>query len=573
MEAKFAKSAYWNFLIWGVCSSLGVTVSTFVDAVLVGNIIGSDGLAVVNISTPVFLVYSLFGLTIGVGANVLIGRRLGAADVEEANRVFNAQVFTGAVIGLLCLVFSVLLQDEICRFLGAKDALLPLGRQYLTVVFFSAPLFVLYHILAVSVRTDGDPKLAAISSATVILTNLSLDILFMVVLEWGIIGASASLCLAEALGMAVLLLHFGKKYSLLRFRLSLPGFADVKYFVVNGFGVGSAFIFQASVIFVFNILLLADGTGQGVMHVAIFGVIYTMSMIPFAVFDGAGSAISTVVSIFAGEKDGKSMLTVLRQGINIVSLAGVLVSVAFLFGAGGIVRFFGIAGDTALSTATLAFRIFAASILFTGINTVVTAFWQAIGRARLASVMSVMRNFLLILGLGFFLIPKNQIAGLSVAYVGSEVVCLLGILPVLLFSSSKSYIAEKFQPTNRIQEKYYTINTGSISRVSADLGQLCEDWEISSKQAFFINLIVEELILNIIKFGLKDKGKEHYISIKLLDNGGEYIVRIRDNVNTYNPFDSGGDEIDRAAIKMITAKTKYYDYQRKLIFNYLYLII
>ncbi|OQA07175.1 MAG: Multidrug export protein MepA [Firmicutes bacterium ADurb.Bin373] len=573
MEAKFAKSAYWNFLIWGVCSSLGVTVSTFVDAVLVGNIIGSDGLAVVNISTPVFLVYSLFGLTIGVGANVLIGRRLGAADVEEANRVFNAQVFTGAVIGLLCLVFSVLLQDEICRFLGAKDALLPLGRQYLTVVFFSAPLFVLYHILAVSVRTDGDPKLAAISSATVILTNLSLDILFMVVLEWGIIGASASLCLAEALGMAVLLLHFGKKYSLLRFRLSLPGFADVKYFVVNGFGVGSAFIFQASVIFVFNILLLADGTGQGVMHVAIFGVIYTMSMIPFAVFDGAGSAISTVVSIFAGEKDGKSMLTVLRQGINIVSLAGVLVSVAFLFGVGGIVRFFGIAGDTALSTATLAFRIFAASILFTGINTVVTAFWQAIGRARLASVMSVMRNFLLILGLGFFLIPKNQIAGLSVAYVGSEVVCLLGILPVLLFSSSKSYIAEKFQPTNRIQEKYYTINTGSISRVSADLGQLCEDWEISSKQAFFINLIVEELILNIIKFGLKDKGKEHYISIKLLDNGGEYIVRIRDNVNTYNPFDSGGDEIDRAAIKMITAKTKYYDYQRKLIFNYLYLII
>lgn len=573
MEAQFARSAYGHFLIWGVCSSLGVTVSTLVDAVLIGNIVGSNGLAVANIATPVFLVYSLFGLTIGVGANILIGRRLGAADVDEANRVFNAQVFTGAVIGLSCLVFSVLLQDEICQFLGAKEALLPLGKQYLTVVFYSAPLFVLYHILAVSVRTDGDPKLAAISSATVILTNLSLDILFMVILGWGIFGAAASLCIAEALGMAVLLLHFTKKYALLRFRLSFPRLADVRYFVVNGFGVGSAFIFQAAVIFVFNILLLADGTGQGVMHVAIFGVIYTMSMIPFAVFDGAGSAIATVVSIFAGEKDGKSMLTVLGQGIKIVSLAGVLVTVVFLLGAGEIVRFFGITGDTALSTATLAFRVFTASILFAGINTVVTAFWQALGRARLAGAMSVLRNFILLLALGFALIPGYHIIGLSVAFVCSEAICLLGILPVLLFRSSKSYVAQKFQFANRVHEKYYTIHTGSIAQVSADLGQLCGDWKISSKKAFFINLIVEELILNIIKFGLKDKGKKHYISIKLLDNGGEYIIRIRDNVSTYNPFDSSGDEIDRAAIKIITTKAKYYDYQRKLIFNYLYLII
>ena len=67
METKFAKSAYWNFLLWGVCTSLGVTVSTIVDAMMVGNIIGSSGLAVSNLATPVYLAYALFGLTLGVG--------------------------------------------------------------------------------------------------------------------------------------------------------------------------------------------------------------------------------------------------------------------------------------------------------------------------------------------------------------------------------------------------------------------------------------------------------------------------------------------------------------------------
>ena len=44
METNYAKSAYRTFLFWGVCSSLGVTVSTLVDATLVGNFIGSTGI-------------------------------------------------------------------------------------------------------------------------------------------------------------------------------------------------------------------------------------------------------------------------------------------------------------------------------------------------------------------------------------------------------------------------------------------------------------------------------------------------------------------------------------------------
>ena len=137
----------------------------------------------------------------------------------------------------------------------------------------------------------------------------------------------------------------------------------------------------------------------------------------------------------------------------------------------------------------------------------------------------------------------------------------------------KDYIKEKYSFTNRVFEEYYPIEEGSMEKMSQNLEGLCDEWELDFKQSFFIHLIVEELLLNIMKFGIGETDKKYYVSVKVMDNNGECILRIRDNVNSYNPFDLRGDEVDRAVMEMIKKKAKYYEYQRKLVFNYLYVTI
>ena len=122
----------------------------------------------------------------------------------------------------------------------------------------------------------------------------------------------------------------------------------------------------------------------------------------------------------------------------------------------------------------------------------------------------------------------------------------------------------------------YPMAPESMARISSDLESISEEWEINIKKTFVINFICEEILLNIIKFGLGETEKiknEYYISIKLMEKGDDHVLRIRDNVNTYNPFESNGDEIDRGVLELIEKKTKYCDYQRKMTFNYLYLIL
>ncbi len=575
MDTKFAGSAYRHFLIWGICASLATTICTIVDALLVGNLVGSDGLAVANISTPVFLLYALLGITIGVGANVQIGRMLGAGDVHGANHIFHSQLCFGLIVGLLSLS-PLLFKDAYFSFLGVTEALAPLAQQYLTVVMWSAPIFVMYHILSVSVRTDSNPKLSAAASAVVIVTNLTLDLLLMKGLGWGMIGASSSLCIAETLGTLVLLTHFFRKRRLLRLRLMLPKLSDIRRFVYNGFGMGSASIFGAIVMLVFNTLLLRFGGDSGALYVAIYGVIYTISTIPTGVFDGASSSLSTVATFFAGESDTDGIFAVLKKALSVAVIGGGILAVLCAVFPEALVWFFGIREAAAIESASAAMRIFAVSIVFTGINMVVTAFWQAIGRAKFAGVMSVIRNCLLMLAVGMLLIPTGHIAGLAITYIGTEMLCTLLTAGVLLFHPSRKYVADKYAATGKCFEKSYAIETESMAQISGDLEAICDAWEIGIKQAFVINFICEELLLNVIKFGLDDKSRKKtgfYISIKLMEKKGDYVLRIRDNVSLYNPFESDGDEIDSGVLRLIQKKTKYCDYQRKMIFNYLYMII
>lgn len=550
-------------MIWGIFASLAATVCTLVDALLVGNLVGSNGLTVVNLSTPVFLIFALFGITIGVGANVSTGRYLGAADTESANRVFRAQLATGLLVGFVSLL-PLVFRDSFFTFLGVTEELYPLAQQYLTVVMWSAPIFVMYHILSVSVRTDSDPKLAALASGVVIITNLVLDIVFMGVLEWGIIGASASLCIGETLGVVVLLTHFLKKQALLKLRVKLPRWEDIKDFAINGFGIGSANVFQAVVMLVFNTILMRRGGNLGAAYVAIYGVLYTVSMIPFAVYDGASNALSTVTSFFVGESDEDGILAVRNRAVGMTILFGCLFAGICLVFSEELVLLFGIEDGEVLPLASRAMGLFALSTVFTGINMVHTALWQTLGRAKLAGLMSLLRNCLLMLAAGVVLITRWNINGVSMAFVCTEVLCSGLALLTGLLCPTKKYFAARYAATGRVFESNYLIQTQSMEQISADLERICDEWEIGMKQAFFINFICEELLLNVIKFGLKDDGKNYYVSVKRMEKNGDYVLRIRDNVSIYNPFESQGDEIDAGVLTLIRKKTKYCDYQRKM---------
>lgn len=566
----FAGSAYSNFLIWGICSSLSTTICTIVDSLLVGNLAGSDGLAIVNVATPVYLFYALCGVTIGIGANVRIGRLLGESREEEANRVFAAQLGVGLAVAIVFLS-PLLFRNAYYSFIGVTPQLYDLADQYLRIVLWAAPVFILYHIFSASVKTDSDPRTAAVSSAIVIGTNIVLDFAFMKGLRMGVRGASLSLCIAETLGLLVLLSHFLKKHKMLHIRVSIPTFTDVRHFMWDGFSSGSAFIFSAVVMLVFNTLLFRFEGETGTFYVAVYGILYTVQTIPCGIFEGASVSLSTVTPFLIGEADADGAERVRKRALGVAAAAGGAIAVLCIGFAGVIMGFFGIADVEAAH----ALQIFVLCLIPMGINTVTTSFWQAIGRTRLANALSVFRNCAVILAAGVVMIPLFDIKGVALAYCVSELVCLLFVLAVRMISPSDAFVRKNCSSYDKLFEADYPMKAESMERISADVASVCEQWDIGARQTFLINFVCEEVLLNIIKFaiGSKQTKKRYYISVKIIAKGEDYILCIKDNVGLYNPFESNGDAIDNGVLNLIKKKSKKYEYQRKLIFNYLYISV
>lgn len=566
----FAGSAYSSFLIWGICSALSTTICTIVDSLLVGNLAGSDGLAVVNVATPVYLIYALCGVTIGIGANVRIGRLLGEAKEKEANRVFSAQLTIGLIIALACLS-PLLFRETYYSFIGVTPQLYGLADQYLRIVLWAAPMFIMYHILSASVKTDSDPRTAAVSSAVVIGTNIILDFTFMKGLKMGVRGASLSLCIAETLGLLVLLTHFLKKHRMLRIKLSVPTFADVRYFIWDGFSSGSAFVFSAVVMLVFNTLLFRFKGDEGTFYVAVYGILYTVQTIPCGIFEGASVSLSTVTPFLLGESDADGTKRIRRMALTVAAAAGAMIALVCVGFPGIIMSFFGIAN----ATAEHALQLFAICLIPMGINTVTTSFWQAIGRTRLANTLSILRNCAVILVSGIVLIPMFNIKGVALAYCVSEFLCLFFVLVAQTVSPSDAFVQESCSSYDQKFEADYRMEKESMERISSDIAAVCDQWGIGVRQSFLINFVCEEVLLNIIKFavGSQKSRRQYYISVKIIAKGEDYILCIKDNVGLYNPFESNGDAIDNGVLNLIKKNSKKYEYQRKLIFNYLYISV
>lgn len=143
-----------------LCGMLSISAVTVADGIFVGQGVGSDGIAAVNIYVPLLMVFQGMGLMIGIGCSVVASIHLSQSKIRAARlNVTQAMVFVTAVTLLLSSAI-LLFPDRTAVLLGASEHLLPLVKDYL-LWFTPALVFQMWTAVGLFViRLDGAPKLA-----------------------------------------------------------------------------------------------------------------------------------------------------------------------------------------------------------------------------------------------------------------------------------------------------------------------------------------------------------------------------------------------------------------------------
>ena len=186
------------------------------DTLIVGNFVGTNALAAVGATGP--FVNLLVGLFVGLcsGAGVVIAQSWGAHDPDAVDRQVHTALVLSAAVGALLTVLGLVTAAPIMRLLGTPDEILPDAALYLRIYFLGMIPQMLYNMGTNVLRAIGDSKRPLYFLIAASLVNIVLDVVFIAVFGWGVMGAALASRVSRAVACCAVLFLLQKPDCMLR---------------------------------------------------------------------------------------------------------------------------------------------------------------------------------------------------------------------------------------------------------------------------------------------------------------------------------------------------------------------
>lgn len=402
-----------------ILGMIGVSFYILADTFFVSMALGINGLAALNLALPLYSFMDGCGLMIGMGGGIKYSIQKSTGNDTAANRIFTNAVFLSGLFSVFFIVFVCLFLGSILSFFGAKGEVLTLSKTYLSVILLFAPAFLMNYMLLAFVRNDGAPQLSMAAMIGGSLSNVILDWIFMFPCSMGIFGASLATGLAPIISILILSHHLLRKkngFHFIRCRASLRLFSEIL-----STGIPSLITEMSSAVtmIVFNFIMLRL---KGNVGVAAYSVIANLSLVVIAIFTGLAQGTQPLISRNYGLKNKKNIHYLLRYALTSVLLLSAGIYTVVFFGAPQITALFNSEQDPLLqSIATEGMRLYFTACPFAGFNVILSVYFSSIERPLPAHIISVLRGFIMIIPMAFFLSAAAGLKGAWCAFPAAEI--------------------------------------------------------------------------------------------------------------------------------------------------------
>ncbi len=384
-----AKSFY-RSVIPAICATVISGLYVVVDGIFVGQGVGTEGLAAVNISLPLILFISSIGMMLAMGGATLTSIALGKNEPKSANNIFRitlaATVIFSLTITAICLIFP----SQTARLLGSSENLMSESTEYIFYFVMFSTFATIAVTLSVFVKNDNNPNLAMYGMIAGAVANIFLDWLFVFPLDMGLMGAALASGLGQILACMVLSLHFICKKGELRLGIAKREKGLLREIVKIG---TPEFVTQMSspvCTLLFNLLVI-DAFGD--IGVSAFSVTSYIIAIIVLAFVGLAQGLQPLLSRSLGERDPDKISYYLTKGLKLnIIMAVVIYAIMFFFG-GSVIKIFN--DDAQLVVLAKAFlNVYGISFLFASVNIVYTTYFLAVKKTKQSLIIASLRSFI-----------------------------------------------------------------------------------------------------------------------------------------------------------------------------------
>jgi putative MATE family efflux protein len=382
---------------------------TVADGIFVGQGVGSNALAAINIVSPLFLITTGIALMFGVGVSVVASIHLSQDNHKAANinitQAFNVATLLMGIIVVAVYIFRV----PFLQLLGSSDALLPLCQDYLLTILPGCVFIVIQMIGTFIIRLDGSPKFAASLEIFPGLLNIFLDWLFVFPMQMGVAGSgiASSVSCAVAAGLVAIYMFFrAQTVRLCRLKLSLTSLyltaRNVGYMVRSGFSSMLGELAMSMMLLTGNYIFIRELGEDGV---AAFSVACYLYPIVFMVNNSVAQSAQPIISFNYGAGNRYRVKSALKVSLRTATICGVLITAFLTLGTKPLVGLFLQADTKAYEIAISGLPLFAYSAIFFALNVAIIGYYQATEQNGRATLCMLLRGLVFLVP-AFLLMPQ-----------------------------------------------------------------------------------------------------------------------------------------------------------------------
>ena len=373
-------------------------IYNLINAGFIGSLHDTALLAAITLGAPVLGLVMAIGNVFGVGGGALISRLLGAAENDpakatEIKHVSSFAVWGAAAVGVVIGGLGLLLLGPIVSVLGANAAAVPATSAFVGVMFAFVPVLAAAACLEQIVRAEGAARQVMIGLMASTVANVVFDVLFILVLHWGVAGAALAMGLANIVVIAYFSIWLARHSEHVSLAPRWFTLSPTVLKPVLGVGVGT--LLQSAFLIVTALVLnnLAAAYGDGPL--AAMGVAVRIAQVPEFLVMGVTLGVLPLLAYSYGKGDKGRLSSALRgSAVTVAGITLVSATAVYLFRDQVFSAFVADRSVLAIGVTILTAQLVA--MIANGFAGLITSLFQATGRAGAATIMSLTHGVLFI---------------------------------------------------------------------------------------------------------------------------------------------------------------------------------
>lgn len=292
-----------------------------VDSIIVGNYIGSEALAAVGSSGSIITLLIGFCIGASAGAGVVIAQFYGARDKEGVRKAVHTTIAIAIAAGAILTIVGIVTTPLLLKAMGTPKEVFDQASIYLKVYFGGILFSVVYNMSAGILNAVGNSKRSLVYLMIAAISNIFLDLLFVVVFKMGIVGAAIATDISQLLSCIFIILFLVRSEDVYRVKLKDIRCYDNLLGKILKIGLPTGV--QNIVISLSNVIVQSSVNSFGAVAMAGFAAYIKVdgfNILPVLSF-------SMAATTFVGQNVGAGRLDRVKKGMYVSVAMGIIYTV------------------------------------------------------------------------------------------------------------------------------------------------------------------------------------------------------------------------------------------------------